>query len=86
MRDPQRIERIIGLLRTYWQGNPDLRLGQLVANLHRDTGGEDNDPFHMEDDELEQQLRLYVEGPPKPVGKETRVNLKDPDGWIPPEW
>ena len=29
MRDPDRIDRILGFLRAYWKAHPDLRLGQI---------------------------------------------------------
>lgn len=33
MRDPARIDRILGLLAFYWHKNPDLRLAQIVLNV-----------------------------------------------------
>lgn len=56
MRDPARIDRIIGLLRMVWERNPDQRLGQLYANLT----GHHRDPFHVEDDEVESALELFL--------------------------
>lgn len=32
MRDPERIDKIIGLLRILWKRYPDMRLGQLLEN------------------------------------------------------
>jgi uncharacterized protein YihD (DUF1040 family) len=55
MRDPARIDRIVGLLRRYWHQYPDLRLGQLIVNV---TGS--SDPFYREDDQTEQQLRAAL--------------------------
>ena len=52
MRDPERIDRIVELLRRYWHQYPDQRLGQLIVNV---TGS--SDPFYREDDETEQRLR-----------------------------
>lgn len=72
MRDPNRIPRILNLLRAYWEENPDLRLGQIVVNLTPDQNhisvlcARDTDypfetdmanPFYVEDDEWEQALR-----------------------------
>ncbi|KKM77560.1 hypothetical protein LCGC14_1368790 [marine sediment metagenome] len=66
MRDPKRINRILGLLGVHWSTHPDWRLGQVIVNLCRETGSND-DPFYLEDDELERLLRLHVEGePPRP--------------------
>ncbi len=55
MRDPNRIDRIIGLLRAYWHQHPDLRLAQIVSNLAPAAYG--NDIFYFKDDELEEELR-----------------------------
>jgi uncharacterized protein YihD (DUF1040 family) len=33
MRDPNRIDEILTWLREEWEKNPDIRLGQLIANL-----------------------------------------------------
>lgn len=58
MRDPDRIDRILELLRAAWKRNPDQRLGQLVLNACR---GEPRwpDVFNVEDDKLEAGLRRY---------------------------
>ena len=48
MRDPNRIDPMLDLLRTYWKENPDLRLGQIIANISR-MSGRGADPFYMED-------------------------------------
>jgi uncharacterized protein YihD (DUF1040 family) len=70
MRPANRINRIIELLRQYWQQNPDLRLGQIIANnspsyqcrcmCHE---GRENvvcfrytDPFYVEDDLMEDNI------------------------------
>lgn len=49
MRDPSRIDRILGRLRAYWSRNPDLRLGQILCNAAQHQA---MDPFYMEDDAL----------------------------------
>lgn len=59
MRDPKRIGPIMSLLQKYWEKHPDLRLGQVIANLTPPYLG--NDPFYMEDDELEQHLLAQLQ-------------------------
>ena len=58
MRDPKRIDRIIELVRQVWYCVPDWRLGQLILNVARDCGWED--PYFMEDEELENTLKELV--------------------------
>ena len=57
MRDPQRIEKIIGLIRKVWYKYPDLRLTQLIMNALKMA----NDPYYIEDDVLEKALKDYDE-------------------------
>jgi uncharacterized protein YihD (DUF1040 family) len=45
MRDPSRIPIIIAALQEYWEKNPDMRLGQMVA-----VASDLRDPYYMEDD------------------------------------
>jgi uncharacterized protein YihD (DUF1040 family) len=46
---------LLAALRDYWKSHPDLRLGQILCNVARETGA---DPFHLEDDVfLERLLR-----------------------------
>lgn len=52
MRDPKRIEEVLQQVRTYWCQNPDLRLGQILTILSRNT-----DVFYLEDDELIKRLK-----------------------------
>lgn len=53
MRDPNRIEPIITEIENFWKENPDLRLGQIIANCLRAYDGRLNcDPFYIEDDQL----------------------------------
>lgn len=56
MRDPERIERIIALLRRAWLKHPGLRLGQLVEDLLGDA------LFHVEDDVTERKLMALAKG------------------------
>lgn len=39
MRDPDRIDEIVELLRLAWHRTPDQRLGQLILNATRDSSG-----------------------------------------------
>lgn len=55
MRDPKRIDRILGKLRSVWHAFPDLRLGQLLANMSSDADG-----FYTEDDEIESALDTAI--------------------------
>jgi uncharacterized protein YihD (DUF1040 family) len=38
MRDPSRIDPMLATLREAWLLHPDMRLGQLICNLIRDSG------------------------------------------------
>lgn len=62
MRDPARIERIIGLLRRAWKESPDQRLGQLLVNV-----AEGESVWHVEDDVTERGLREWLGLPDEPV-------------------
>ena len=57
MREVDRIERILGLLREEWYKHPDTRLGQLVSNLAASAGWTGDDVFYVEDDMIEDELR-----------------------------
>lgn len=53
MRDPNRIKPILKKLEDYWTKNPDLRLGQIIANCVRAHDDRLNcDPFYFEDEDL----------------------------------
>lgn len=58
MREPQRIERILGLVRELWMLAPDMRLGQLLENYVFDRPGS---LFRQDDDFTEKRLREVVE-------------------------
>lgn len=58
MRDVRRIDRITEKLRSAWRAQPDLRLGQLIANLHRDIKCS---TFYVEDDITERLLDAALE-------------------------
>lgn len=55
MRDPNRIDRMIEILRKYWKNNPDLRLGQIIFNANYHVN-HNSDCFYIEDDKLEAEL------------------------------
>ena len=55
MRDPARIERMLGLIRKVWYDAPDLRLTQLIMNELKMN----SDPYYVEDDILEKALKAY---------------------------
>ena len=56
MRNPDRIEPILNELKTLWLKHPNLRLGQLVC-----LGGIMHDPFHVEDDQLLENMKYTLE-------------------------
>ena len=60
MRNQKRIKTITKLLEEYWTKNPDLRLCQLISNLH---GNGRQDIFHTQDEEVQEVLekRLKAE-------------------------
>lgn len=47
-RDPKRIPSVLDVLRQHWERHPDLRLGQIMANLSYQTQGR-FDPYHLDD-------------------------------------
>jgi len=50
-RDPKRIPEVLEAIREYWEQNPDLRLGQIIAGISHDRHNT-FDPFNLEDDTL----------------------------------
>lgn len=59
MRDPERIDRIITNLRTFWKENPDWRLTQLVWNISK-PGVSCPEFFYIEDDFFEKELQKEI--------------------------
>lgn len=59
MRNPDRIPRILDLIREYWLKHPDLRLGQLLSNASTSMGY--TDTYYLEDDYLEMCLEQLQE-------------------------
>lgn len=70
MRDPKRIDRIVDKLTTLWHANPDLRFGQLVANVLHYS---DDSQFYLEDDKFETAVDLatatWADNHRKPLDK-----------------
>ena len=48
VRDPKRIHRILFALKKFWERNPDLRLSQIIGNIHGP-----GDAYNMEDTVVE---------------------------------
>ena len=61
MRDPKRIPTILKEIEKGWSKYPDLRLGQLIANISRHEGHYDPSKFRwlffVEDEEFLQSLQ-----------------------------
>jgi len=60
-RDPNRIDRIAGLLREAWHLQPGFRLTQLVMFIS-DKPADLGALWHVEDDTMEQKLRGFIDG------------------------
>jgi hypothetical protein len=60
-RNPERINRLIGVLQEIWGVSPDMRMGQVLVNIQ--TRGPqpltEHDLFTMEDDEMLHRLQAY---------------------------
>ena len=55
MKDPNRIEPILALIREVWYNVPDLRLTQLIMNALKMS----EDPYYVEDEKLKKALKKY---------------------------
>jgi uncharacterized protein YihD (DUF1040 family) len=55
-RDPERIDEVLEELEEYWKENPDLRLGQIIANIAQYRCGF-TDPFYISDDDMLRTIR-----------------------------
>jgi uncharacterized protein YihD (DUF1040 family) len=65
MRDPARIPAVLARIESLWKENPDMRLGQLIANLARNGLGETDigRVWNIEDDVLsEAAMSVFVKG------------------------
>lgn len=56
-RDPARIEPTLAAVRSYWEKNPDLRLGQVIGNCAKVVG---SDAYTLEDDDLVRMITSPV--------------------------
>jgi uncharacterized protein YihD (DUF1040 family) len=63
MREPERIDKMVELLRALWKKYPDWRLGQLVLNAHSAVAAS-GEVYFAEDDVLELGLRKLLGSPP----------------------
>lgn len=59
MREAERIDRILALVRELWMLAPDQRLGQLLENYVFDRPGS---LFRQQDEETEDRLRRTLAG------------------------
>ena len=62
MRDINRIEPMLELVRKLWIAYPDMRLGQLIQNAAVISGWKTNDVFYIEDDQLANGIKKLVIG------------------------
>ena len=75
-RDPQRIERMLAILRDLWSTVPDWRLGQLIVNASEPPADQScPHVFFLEDTEMEKLLvrmrdRLRESGQGSPMHSE----------------
>ena len=60
-RDPERIDRMVELLREMWHLVPQWRLTQLVINA-TDTDHNCGPVFYIEDEEMEKRLMAAIAG------------------------
>ena len=62
MRDSDRIDPLLNLIREFWKRHPDLRLGQMITSL---ADLSEQDVFLIEDENLkaglEKWMRIYPE-------------------------
>jgi len=57
MRDPERIDKILDIIRDKWKKYPDTRFGQLISNeLYKGHGEMGEWLFSLEDDKLLESL------------------------------
>ena len=60
MRDPQRIDEILDLVRQVWLQDPDLRLGQIIVNATRPDEA-CPEVFTIEDSDLKRGLTAFLQ-------------------------
>ena len=63
MRNPERINEILNLIKSIWVYYPDMRLMQLMISiLPKEGAWYDGDYFYMGDEELVKHLKYYLNG------------------------
>ena len=67
MRDPERIDRMVEVLRQAWHRHPDWRLNQLIINTcnvpyEANLGS----VYYVEDDTMEKKLKATANAKPPP--------------------
>ena len=62
MRDSKRIYPTCNALASLWAELPDWRLGQLLYNFQAHMAKQGKDIFYLEEAELIDHLKAYVEG------------------------
>ena len=58
-RDPKRIRAFCNRLAAVWETLPDLRFGQLVANVFRVIEDGGHDPFYLEEPEMIREIEDF---------------------------
>lgn len=56
MRDINRIEPMLQVIKQIWEKNPDLRFGQLICNIVPEEK-----LFCIEDDKMFEEMRKWIE-------------------------
>lgn len=77
MRDPNRIDGILDEIKKIWKLYPDMRLGQLIGNVHEGVG-----LYYIEDNRLIKDMK-EVYNIPEPDPEPTNIvygKVKRPDG------
>jgi len=62
MRDKNRITQILKHLEILWKQYPDFRLTQLLTMIAKESGWDNNDLFHLEDDVIDRQIDKMLIG------------------------
>lgn len=78
MRDQERIDRMLKLLKDYWKKNPDMRLGQIVVN----AAGAPKDLYYTEDKDTEWGLQ-YLDDTCPQRGSNMRGYIEDDEYYSP---
>ena len=60
-RDPARIRKLCNQFAALWEMVPDMRFGQLALVVFEFLKGLGIDPFYLEDDEMLQKFREFLD-------------------------